>query len=143
MTSIWIEAQTLENVALFLKNDNEYKVDWLENLSVVEFEGVFVVSYFIRSTTTPFRCVIRASAVPSSPQAPVPFPSIREIWPMGTPMEEEAEELFGIQFSKHPPNLLPEGWTGFPLRKNYVFPREFFGITHSRPFNRSHQKKPS
>jgi NADH:ubiquinone oxidoreductase subunit C len=149
-TSIWIEAQTIQKVAHALRNDSELKLDWLENLSVVEFEGILVVTYFVRSTTSQFYYVIRASAVPASPDAEVLFPSIRGIWPMGVSMEQEAEEMFGVRFraneessSEGPakPGRLPEDWKGFPLRKNYVFPKEFFGVTHSRPFNSSTQKK--
>lgn len=148
IVSIWIETQTLQKVASILKSDPELQLDWLENLSVVEFEGILVASYFIRSTVTAHHYILRSSAVPSSPEAEVLFPSVREIWPMATPMEEEAREMFGIRFSMNESDSstetarrLPENWAGFPLRKNYVFPKEVFGITHSRPFNRSGQKK--
>jgi Ni,Fe-hydrogenase III component G len=97
-SSIWVEAQAIQKVAAFLKNDAEFKLDWLENLSVVEFEKVLVTTYFVCSNTTKHSLVVRASAVPESPNAEVSFPSIRAIWPMGEPMELEAEELFGIHF---------------------------------------------
>jgi NADH:ubiquinone oxidoreductase subunit C len=148
MISIWIETQTLQQIARTLKSDPELHLDWLENLSVVEFEGILVASYFVRSTITPHHYVLRASAVPSSPEAEVLFPSVREIWPMAIPMEEEAQEMFGIRFQvdesqqdEVQARRLPENWSGYPLRKSYVFPKEVFGITHSRPFNRSSQKK--
>ncbi len=142
LSSIWVEAQSIQKVAVALKNDADLKLDWLENLSVVEFEKVLVVSYFLRSTSTQQCIVVRASAVPSSPKAEVLFPSIRSIWPMGAPMEDEAEEMFGVLFrltgeaeDLSRPRRLAADWEGYPLRKSYEFPKEFFGIQHVRPFN--------
>jgi NADH:ubiquinone oxidoreductase subunit C len=43
-------------------------------------------------------------------------------WP-----EREIMEMFGMTFLGHPEHahlLLPEGWPGYPLRKDYVYDRE-------------------
>ncbi len=151
ITSIWVEAQSICSIGLALKEDSEVRLDWLENLSVVEFEKVLVVSYFVRSYSTDQNLVIRASAVPTSNSAEVLFPSVRMIWPMAEPMEKEAFEMFGVRFqldgekdkNLDETRILPEDWKGFPLRKSYVFPKEYFGIAHVRPFNRLSQKKTS
>ncbi len=148
LSSIWIEGQVIQKVAFALKSWVEVKIDWLENLSVVEFDKVLVITYFVRSTSTGDSLVIRASAVPESSESRVLFPSIRSIWPMGEPMEQEAEEMFGIQFRLNEEdgdlrkmNRLPEDWDGFPLRKSYLFPESFLGITHARTLDRTNPKK--
>ena len=63
-------------------------------------------------------------------------PSVSESWPMARNIEEEIQDLFGIDFGhKRPPGrgLLPAGWRGFPMRKSYAFPTEFADIMHMRP----------
>ncbi len=130
--SIWIEAQAAQKVAHFLRNAPDLKVNWLENLSVVEFEGALVATYFVRSTTQiDSHFVLRASIALPAATEEVALPSVCSVWPMGEPMEREAAEMFGIRFL--PEKLqsvqeeilgrkLPKDWKGFPLRKNYVFP---------------------
>lgn len=153
ISSIWVETQSIQRLGEALKSDPECKFDWLENLSVVEFEGVFVITYFLRSTVTQHTVVLRLSAVLASPTSEVVIPSVWKIWPMAVPMEKDAQEMFGVVFkapqgsttvedSDAKIKILPEGWDGFPLRKNYVFPKEFINIPHSRPVvNRAIPKK--
>jgi NADH-quinone oxidoreductase subunit C len=49
-------------------------------------------------------------------------PSVVLIWPTANWLERECYDMFGIQFDGHPDLrriLLPDGWKGFPLRKDY------------------------
>lgn len=58
--------------------------------------------------------------------------SVSQIWQSANWHERETYDMLGIQFRGHPDLrriLLPEGWVGHPLRKDYVFPREFQGIS--------------
>jgi len=50
------------------------------------------------------------------------IPSAVSMWPTANWLEREAYDMFGIHFDGHPDLkriLLPEGWKGHPLRKDY------------------------
>ncbi len=50
------------------------------------------------------------------------IPSSVSIWPTANWLEREVFDMFGIKFDGHPDLkriLLPDGWKGFPLRKDY------------------------
>jgi len=50
------------------------------------------------------------------------LPSSVPIWPTANWLEREVYDMFGIKFDGHPDLkriLLPDGWQGFPLRKDY------------------------
>ncbi len=54
-------------------------------------------------------------------------PTATELWPVANWCEREIAEMFGVTFTGHPEPghlLLPEGWVGYPLRKDYVYDRE-------------------
>ena len=62
------------------------------------------------------------------------MPSVVRFWPAADWHEREAYDMFGIVFDGHPDLrriLCADDWEGFPLRKDYVFPREYHGIPAS------------
>ena len=49
-------------------------------------------------------------------------PSVQDIWTTANWLEREAFDMFGVKFEGHPDMrriLLPEDWSGYPLRKDY------------------------
>lgn len=65
------------------------------------------------------------------PTADPTVDSVADLWPAANWHERETWDLVGIRFTGHPDLrriLLPEGWEGHPLRKDYAYPKEFHGI---------------
>jgi NADH-quinone oxidoreductase subunit C len=49
-------------------------------------------------------------------------PTLFDLWPGSENLEREVYDMFGIAFEGHPDLsriLMPEDWTGHPLRKDY------------------------
>jgi NADH-quinone oxidoreductase subunit C len=116
-------------LAEFLRRDERLRFDWLACLSGVDdvMEGQLVGVYDLRSFELGHRFAVKVFC----PRADPVIPSVADLWPAANWHEREAFDLFGIQFKGHPNLrriLLADDWIGHPLRKDYVFPREYHGI---------------
>jgi NADH-quinone oxidoreductase subunit C len=78
-----------------------------------QFEVVWVLYSFARNERIRLSTrILDGESLPSSVQ----------IWPTTNWLEREVFDMFGIKFDGHPDLkriLLPEGWKGHPLRKDY------------------------
>ena len=87
-------------------------VDWLP--AVPRFQ----VSYHLLSHKLKQRLRLRVMLEEASPAVE----TVTSVWPSANYYEREVFDLFGIRFDEHP-NLrrimMPEEWTGHPLRKDY------------------------
>lgn len=66
------------------------------------------------------------------PKADARVPSATAVYRAAQWHERECAEMFGITFVGHPDPrniLLPDDWQGYPLRKDYVYPKEYHGIS--------------
>lgn len=95
--------------------------NFLEDVTAVDwFPAVprFQVSYHLLSHALKQRLRLRVLLDETSPAVE----TITSIWPSANYYEREVFDLFGIRFDEHP-NLrrimMPEEWTGHPLRKDY------------------------
>ena len=114
---LWVEAEKLPRIAKAIGGD----FDWLENFSVLQMEEILVLTYFLRSTAHPeSELVLRSSVVPGTADELTEIPSVRGVWRMAESFEREAHEFFGLRFTGKDFRNQFE-WSGFPLRKNYVF----------------------
>lgn len=78
-----------------------------------QFDVIWILYSFERNERVRIRTqIVDGASIPSS----VP------IWATANWLEREVYDMFGIQFDGHPDLkriLLPDGWKGYPLRKDY------------------------
>jgi NADH-quinone oxidoreductase subunit C len=91
--------------------------DWLS--AVDELDAGFVVVAHLWSTRRRHGVLLRTRVPRTEPVVQ----SVVELYPGAAWHERETHEMFGITFSGHPglrPLLLPDGFEGHPLRKEFV-----------------------
>jgi NADH-quinone oxidoreductase subunit C len=116
-------------IAEFLRNDPDLAFDWLACITAVDYvvENKLCAVYDLRSTTHEHWFAVKVYVDRANPH----IPSVCDLWPAADWHEREAYDLMGLIFDGHPDLrriLLPEDWVGHPLRKDYVYPREYHGI---------------
>lgn len=109
----------------YFKTVEDYKKDGYEmmiDLTAVDWyrkkEPRFEVIVNLLSVSKNSRLIINVSV----PDEDLKVPSICEIYPGANFYEREVFDMFGIEFENHPELtriLMPDDWTGNPLRKDY------------------------
>lgn len=99
---------------------NEEQFDYCVDLTAVhypkrekQFDVIWVLYSFPRNERVRVKTLIADGET---------LPSSVPIWPTANWLEREVFDMFGIKFDGHPDLkriLLPDGWKGFPLRKDY------------------------
>ena len=113
-----VECLRLAEIAQHLRD--EEKFDLLSDLTAVDWpkrEKRFDVILNLYSFAKNERLRVKAHAADSEQ-----VPSMTSVWATANWLEREAFDMFGIVFAGHPDLrriLLPEGWQGYPLRKDY------------------------
>lgn len=130
---VHVNASDLRAVAEFLRNDPSMRFDWLANLSGVDYvaDNQFCMVYDLWSFDHGHVFAVKAYAPRGDDTH---FPTVVDLWPAADWHEREAYDMFGMFFDGHPDLrriLMADDWEGFPLRKDYVFPREYHGIPAS------------
>lgn len=138
---VHIEAGRWREMAQFLRNDPSLKMDWLANLSGVDYvaDQKMCVVYDLWSFDLRHRFAVKVYCPREKPS----IPSVADLWAAANWHEREAYDMFGIDFPGHPDLrriLLTEDWEGFPLRKDYQYPREYHGIPGSVELDWQQQK---
>ncbi len=109
----------------YFKTVEDYKKDGYEmmiDLTAVDWyrkkEPRFEVIVNLLSVTKNSRLIMNVPV----PDEDLTIPSICEIYPGANFYEREVFDMFGIKFENHPELtriLMPDDWTGNPLRKDY------------------------
>jgi NADH-quinone oxidoreductase subunit C len=78
-----------------------------------QFDVIWILYSFPRNERIRVKTLLREGAA---------APSVAAIWSTANWLEREVFDMFGIGFEGHPDLrriLLPDGWKGYPLRKDY------------------------
>jgi NADH-quinone oxidoreductase subunit C len=129
---IHVDAGDWRPIAEFLYHDPALRLDWLANLGGVDYvaDGKMAVVYDLYSFDLRHTFAVKVYCPRQAPRVP----TVCDLWRIADWHEREAFDMLGIIFDGHPDLrriLLAEDWEGYPLRKDYVFPREYHGIPGS------------
>ncbi len=129
---VHVDAEAAIDVLRFARDEPSLKFDWLASLSGIDYaaDDKLCVAYDLWSFSLGHRFAVKAYCSHAHPH----MPSVCDLWSAANWQEREAFDLLGIVFDGHPDLrriLCAEDWEGHPLRKDYVFPREYHGIPGS------------
>lgn len=113
-----IDVAQLSEIARYSRDQEKF--DLLEDYTAVDwprrekrFDLVAILYSFPNNTRLRLKADVAANEHPQS---------LVDIWPTADWLEREILDMFGIEFTGHPGLkriLLPDGWSGHPLRKDY------------------------
>jgi NADH-quinone oxidoreductase subunit C len=113
----------------------------LADLSYIRFLDLSVVDHVERGRADRFEVYLVAYSMQEKGWARIKtftegtLPSVTPTYHAANAYEREAFDLFGVTFTGHPNLtriLLPEGWQGHPLRRDYDMPTEPVDFTVTR-----------
>jgi NADH-quinone oxidoreductase subunit C len=115
---IIVDASVLHELLLMLRDDEHF--DYCVDVTAVHYpqrELPFEVIWILYSFESNER--IRVKSMIADGES---VPTSTDLWATANWLEREVFDMFGIRFDGHPDLkriLLPETWTGYPLRKDY------------------------
>jgi NADH-quinone oxidoreductase subunit C/D len=139
-TTITLKPSFLLDVSRFLRDDSELRFDLLSFVSAVDRLGLpveprFIVVIGLCSLKHRRRLLLNIPTVGDPPHCP----SVTSVWSGANWHERETFDLLGVVFDGHPSLIrimMPEGWQGHPLRKDYdvSFEPVHFSATQDDPW---------
>ncbi len=125
MPSLTVSIQSLVAIVEFLKSDEGGEYTLLTDHTAVDYpkrEKRFDLIYHLYSFKRNDRLRLKVLAADGDK-----VPSVTGVWPTANWLEREVYDMFGVQYEGHPDLkriLMPDGWTGHPLRKDYDILRQ-------------------
>jgi NADH-quinone oxidoreductase subunit C len=119
-----VESSAVLDVSRFLHDDSRLSMDHLELLGGADYKDRIEVVYVLFSMKHRHRYTIKCQLPRETPSVP----SVESLWGVANWHEREAYDMFGIVFEGHSDLrriLCPDDWEGYPLRKDYVFPKTY------------------
>jgi NADH-quinone oxidoreductase subunit C/D len=119
-----VKTDKLVEVALFLRDKNAIRYDYLASLQSVHYEDCIEVNYQLDSTGKPGSVIeLRVRTAEAEGQGEVP--SLYHVYRGADFQEREVYDMMGVRFSGHPELtriLMWEGYAYHPLRKDFLEP---------------------
>lgn len=117
--TVYIDPAKIVDVCRHLKQNLRFnRLSGITGLDWHPREPRFEVVYFLHSLERNERVRLKCRVSGDNPE----IDSVTSVWGSANWYEREVFDLFGVRFRNHP-NLtrimLPEGWDGHPLRKDY------------------------
>jgi NADH-quinone oxidoreductase subunit C len=113
-----VDRSLVGNLLRILRDEEQF--DYCVDVTAVhypkrekQFDVVWILYSFVRNER------IRVKTLLADGES---APSVVSIWTTANWLEREVFDMFGIKFDGHPDLkriLLPDGWKGYPLRKDY------------------------
>jgi NADH-quinone oxidoreductase subunit C len=128
-----VRSSAVAEVCRWLRDDPETRFECLSNLSGVDRKAADAIEVYYHLYSYAHRHQIALKA--STPRLDPVLPTLCDVWPVANWLERECFDLLGVRFSEHPDLrriLMPEDWVGHPLRKDFVEPDEYHGISTRR-----------
>lgn len=128
-----VEGARVAEVCAFLRDEKDLAFDCLSNLTGVDRkeDERIEVDYNTFSYAHRHQLTLRTT----TPRLEAALPTACDVWPAANWLERECFDLLGVRFIGHPDLrriLMPEDWVGHPLRKDFVEPDEYHGISTRR-----------
>ncbi|MGO8670071.1 MAG: NADH-quinone oxidoreductase subunit C [Capsulimonadaceae bacterium] len=135
--TIVVTRDNIIGICTLLRDAPETNYNYLSDITCVdrlkfmaEGEGRFEVVYNLYSMVTFARVRIKARVPAENPR----IDTVESVWPCANWCEREVYDMFGIVFNKHSDLrriLMPDDWTGHPLRKDYPIGGEEVEFTYN------------
>jgi len=130
---VTVDSASVAEACRLLRDESALAFDCLSNLSGVDRkdDDRIEVWYHLFSYRHRHQVALRTS----TPRPDPVLPTVSQLWPIANWLERECWDLLGVRFVDHPDLrrlLMPEDWVGHPLRKDFVEPDEYHGISTRR-----------
>jgi NADH-quinone oxidoreductase subunit C len=128
-----VQAPLVAEVCRFLRDEPELGFDCLSNLTGVDRKADDRIELWYHLFS--YRHRHQIALVASTPRPDPVAPTLSQVYPIANWLERECFDLLGVGFTEHPDLrrlLMPEDWVGHPLRKDFVEPDEYHGISTRR-----------
>ncbi len=115
-----VSAENLIPLMEELQKNQNYCMDFLTNLTAVDYQDYFQIIYNLFSLKYGYVLTLKIKLEErENPE----IPSLASLWGGSLWQEREVYDLFGINFSGYPGHptriLLDDDFDGYPLRKDY------------------------